>query len=81
MIGANDHCAKYAEDFRKNFQKVIQYKGKARAHASSVFQEPVLDAGGARFFAKFEQVCQMADQSLEKIMSQILPACKENKWS
>ena len=81
MIGGEDHCAKYAEDFRKHFQKVIQYKGKARAHAASVFKEQVLDAGGVRFFVKFEQVCQMVDQGLEKIMTQILPVCNEHKWS
>ena len=56
MIGRNDHAAKYAEDFRTHFQKVIQYKGKARAHTASVFQEQVLDAGGVNFSVKFKQV-------------------------
>ena len=56
MIGGKDISAKYAENFRKCFQKVIQHPGKARALATSVFNEPVLDAGGIRFFVKFEQV-------------------------
>ena len=81
MIGGKDISAKYAENFRKCFQKVIQHPGKARALATSVFEEPVLDAGGIRFFVKFEQVSQLDDQGLDKIMSRILPVCKENKWS
>lgn len=57
MIGGNYHCAKYAEDFMQNFQIVIQCKGKGRAHASSLFQEKVLDTGGVDFFLKFQQIC------------------------
>lgn len=71
----------HAEDFRNHFQKVIQYKGKARVHASSVFEEQVLNASGVSFFVKFEQVCQMANLDLETIMSQILPVYKKKKWS
>lgn len=81
MTEGKDPVAKYAEDFRKKFQKVIQHPGNARKHATAVFEEPVLDAGGIWFFAKFEQVSQMAKHGLNKIMSQVLPVCKENKWS
>ena len=42
--------AKYAKHFRKLFQSIIQYPGKAREQASKVFGEPVLEAGGVRFF-------------------------------
>ena len=73
--------ASYAENFRKLFQKVIQYPGKAREFASRVFGEKVLEAGGVRFFVKYEQLNQIATQGVDKIMSQILPTCKTNGWS
>ena len=81
MIDGKESSAKYAEDFRKMFQKVTQYPGNARKRASKAFQETVLDGGGIRFFIKFEQLCQMTEQGLNKIMTQVLPPCKENKWS
>ena len=49
--------------------------------ASQVFGETILEASGVRFFVKFEQVCQIANQGVEKIMTDILPACKTNGWS
>ena len=53
-ILGNEGSAPHAENFRKMFQKVIQYPGKARDYASEVFGETVLDAGGVRFFVKYE---------------------------
>ena len=82
MIGGKNSVAKYAEDFRQKFQKMIQYPGsKARKYTSKVFKEPVRDGSGVRFFVKFEQLAQMTEQGLDKIMSQVLPICKENGWS
>ena len=73
--------AKYAEHFRKLFQSIIHYPGKAREQASRVFGEQVLEAGGVRFCVKYEQICQIADQGVDKILEDVLPICKENKWS
>ena len=52
-------------------EKLIQYPGKAREYTSLVFGEQVLEADGKRFIVKFEQVCQMADQDLDKLMSKM----------
>ena len=73
--------AKYAENFRKLFQSIIQYPGKAREQTSRVFGEPVLEAGGVRFFVNYEQICEIADQGVDTILIVVLPICKENKWS
>ena len=40
----------YAEDFRKKFQKVIQYPGRALDLTRDVFDETIVDAGGVIFF-------------------------------
>ena len=80
MIG-KDGSAPYAEEFRKIFQNVIQYPGKARDCATKVFGENVLHAGGVRFFLKYEQVNQIATQGVDKIMSDVLPTCKLHGWS
>ena len=38
--------ANYSEDFRKKFQKVIQYPGKTRDPARDIFDETIVDADG-----------------------------------
>ena len=80
MIGRNNPSAKFAEDFRQHFQRIIMHPGKARELSSTVFKERVVNAGGVRFFAKYEQICQMASQGVETIMTKILPICKEKQW-
>ena len=40
----------YSEDFRKKFQKVIQYPGRALDLTRDVFDETIVDAGGVIFF-------------------------------
>ena len=64
--------ANYAEDFRKKFQKVIEYPGKARDLAS-IFYDTIVDAGGVRLFVKYEQCCQIATHGPKKIMKEVLP--------
>ena len=51
--------ANYSEDFSKKFQKVIQYPGKARDLARDVFDDTIVDAGGVRFFVKYEKCFQI----------------------
>ena len=73
--------AKYAELFRKRFQKVIQYKGKARNHVKEMFGEQVKTSQGVRFFVKYEQIVQIAKHGPRKIMNDIIPYLHEKKWS
>ena len=73
--------AKYAEQFRKQWQKVIQYPGKARDIAKLIFNQTPLTAGGIRFFVKFEQVCQLAEIGLDTIMEEVIPWCISEKVS
>ena len=40
----------FCESFRKMWQQVIQFPGKARDLAEEVFEEKVKDSGGVRFF-------------------------------
>ena len=47
--------ANYAEDFRKKFQKVIQYPGKSPDLAIDIFDETIVDTGGVRLFVKYEE--------------------------
>ena len=51
--------ANYAEDFRKKFQKVIQYLEKSKDTVRDVFDETIVDDGGVRFFVKYEKCFQI----------------------
>lgn len=73
--------AKYAELFRKRFQKVIQYKGKARNYVKEIFGEQVKTSQGVRFFVKYEQIVQIAKHGPTKIMNDIIPHLHAKKWS
>ena len=53
------------------------YPGKARESSSNVFKERVVNAGGVRFFAKYEKICRTACQGVDTTMTQILPICKK----
>ena len=51
LILGKGGSAKYAEQFRKQWPKVIQYPGKARDRAKLINQTP-LTPGGIRFFCE-----------------------------
>ena len=71
--------ANYAEDFRKKFQKVIQYLGKLRDLRTDVFDETIMDADGVKLFVKYEQCCQIATHSPKKSWRKFYPcATKTN---
>ena len=63
----------YAEYFRMNIHKVIQYPGKARDLVRYVFDETIVDAGGVRFSVKYEQCCRIATHGPKTIMKEVLP--------
>ena len=58
--------ANYYEDFRKKFQKVIQYPGKEWELARDVFDENIVDGGGVRLFVKYEQYFQISTHGPKK---------------
>jgi hypothetical protein len=61
---------------------MIQFPGKARELARNQFGECVVQAGGIRFFQKFEQVNQIFAQGMvTTIVDKILTDCIQNKWS
>ena len=61
---------------------MIQFPGKARELARNQFGEFVVQAGGIRFFQKFEQVNQIFAQGMiTPIVDKILTDCIQNKWS
>lgn len=71
----------YVELLRKLWQKVIQYKGKARNYAKHIFKEIVKCAHGVHFFVKFEQLCQISEQGPIAIVDNILPHLQQSGWS
>ena len=80
MMGFDN--APYIESFRKIWQKIIQFKGsKARELAKEKIGASVKEAGGVRFYVHYEQITQIADYGMEKILEEILPTCIDNKWS
>ena len=80
-ITESDNGAVFAEMFRKMWQKVVQYAGKGRDYAKSVFKEPVCLSHGVRFFVKFEQICQISRQGPDIIIRDILPYLQNHGWS
>ena len=63
----------FAENYRKLWQSVIQYDGKARDYAVTKFKEPVKVLNGVRFFQKFEQIDQIATHGFRtKIQEDII---------
>ena len=81
QILGKDGSAKFAEKFRKQWQKVIQHPGKARDRAKLIFKETPLTAGGVRFFVKFEQVHQSSKIGINTIVQEVIPWCISNKVS
>ena len=67
-VGAN-----YSEDFRKKFQKVIQYPGKSWDLVRDVFDETIAGGGGVRFVVKYEKNCQIATRGPKIIIEEFLP--------
>ena len=73
---------KYADMFRRHYQAIIQYQGKARDYATSLFQTSVVTSHGVRFFQKLEQILQCFNNGLkEKIIDDLVPYCLDNKVS
>jgi hypothetical protein len=73
---------KFLTEFRKQWQKVIQFPGKARDLAKTTFKETILQARGVRFYNGFEQAMQILKQGMKTaIIDQIIPSCMANKWS
>ena len=78
MISNKKKRGVYCELFRKCFQSIIQFSGKARDRASSVFQETAKDAGGVRFFRHFEQLLQLNKYGLKSVIEDIVkPVLKD----
>jgi hypothetical protein len=74
--------AQFVEEFRKLYQGIIQYPGKARDHMKMLIKLTVKLSQGIRFFQKFEQVYQITTQGMKaKIIDQLLPFCIERKYS
>ena len=72
MISEKKKRAPNCSLYRKNFQSIIQYPGKARDTAKTVFQDTVKDAGGVRFFRHFEQIVQLISYGLEEVTNDIV---------
>ena len=64
--------ANYAEDFRKKFQNVVHYPGKARDLTRHIFYESILDSGGVILFVKYEFFCQIATRGPKKTREGVL---------
>ena len=73
--------AQHAELFRKQWQVVINHPGKARDRFRDIFHESILTAGGVRFFARYEQICQIEKHGLENILNDVVSWCVEKKIS
>ena len=78
MIGS-EGVAPHAEEFRKQWQKVIQHPGKTRELSYKIFDESPINLGGFRFYAKYEQICQITKYGAEMIVGDISPVCKKKK--
>ena len=72
---------KYGSLFRKTYQKMIQYPGAARDLAASKFGETVKESGGVRFYKIWEQIGQISDYSLAKLLTEVVVECVNRKWS
>ena len=72
---------KHCFNFRKRYQKVIQYPGKARELASKCIGESVKVGSGPRFFLHYEQIVQIVTYGLDKVVKNIARVCAERKWS
>ena len=73
--------AKHANLFRKQWQSVIQYPGRARDLAKEVMEETVKESGGVRFFKKQEQVNQISSHTPSRILHDIVAECVNGKFS
>ena len=78
MIGP-EGVAPHAEEFRKQWQKLIQHPGKARELSHTIFDEPLKNSR-VFFYSKNEQIYQIAKHGVDMIVGDILPVCKEKKW-
>ena len=75
-------AAPYAEYFRKLWQPIVQYRGKARDYTRLKFNEKVNLSAGVRFFVQFEQIKQVSKHGLKvAIIDDIVPKCIDEKWS
>ena len=80
IFGKNE-STKYARQFKKQWQKIIQYPGKARQRAKVIFREHPKTCGGVRFFVKYEQILQLSKIGLDTIMEEVIPFCISEKVS
>ena len=56
------------------WQQLVQYPGKGRYYAKTLFGEAVSLSGGVRFFVKAEQIMQLSKFGLNNmIIDRILP--------
>ena len=60
---------------------MIQYPGAARDLAASKFGETVKESGGVRFYKVWEQIGQISDYSLAKLLTEVVVECVNRKWS
>jgi len=67
--------------FRKQWQSVVQYNGEARSLSKREFKTAVLVAGGVRFYVHYEQIVQIVDYGLEKIINNIISVCIDRGYS
>lgn len=59
----------------------MQHPGKARELSHTIFDEPPKNSGGVRFYAKYEQIFQIANHGIDMIVGDILPVCKKENGS
>lgn len=78
---SNKENAPFISLFRKIWQRIIQYEGHARDLARDCMQSEIKNAGGVRFYVHYEQIVQIVDYGLERIIDLILPTCIASKWS
>ena len=71
----------FISSFRKQWQAVIQYNGEAQSLAKREFKTAVLVAGGVRFYVHYEQIVQIVDYGLEKIINNIISVCIDSGYS
>lgn len=68
-------------NFRKRYQKIIQYPGKAKDLAKRCYKTTVCGGSGVRFFLHYEQITQIVTYGLENVIKNIARVSAENKWS
>ena len=73
----NKYVNSWIESFHNTWQKGIQYRGNTRDPSNTEFGKSVKDAGWVRFYAYHEQIVQIFDCGLDRILKEIIQTCIE----